>query len=168
MTMISDKEVILLSISQQAKLFIGSSAESIEVAEALQANLHYSCDVTIWSQLLFPPSHTILAPLIQQAQASDFAIFVFQPNDLTLLRESLVSSVRDNVILELGLFIGQIGLERTYFLIPEREELHIATDLLGLTPLMYNPNHSSGLLAGLGPATFIVKQMLGRLGLRQK
>ncbi|UKS30388.1 nucleotide-binding protein [Paenibacillus sp. HWE-109] len=157
-----------MSSAQRAKLFIGSSAESIEVAEALQSNLHFTFDVTIWSQLLFPPSHTTLAPLIKQAKASDFAVFVFQPNDLTLLRDSLVSSVRDNVILELGLFIGQIGLERTYFLIPEKEELHIATDLIGLTPLTYHANHPSGLMAGLGPASYTVKQMLGELGLRAK
>ncbi|TXK84076.1 TIR domain-containing protein [Paenibacillus sp. N3.4] len=99
----------------KAKLFIGSSAESIDVAEALQANLHYSFDVTVWSQLLFPPSNTTLAPLIKQAKTSDFAVFVFQPDDLTLLRDLVVSTVRDNVILELGLFIGQLGLERTYF-----------------------------------------------------
>jgi predicted nucleotide-binding protein len=160
--------VVLLSSAQKAKLFIGSSAESVEVAEALQSNLHFSFDVTVWSQLLFPPSHTTLAPLIKQAKSSDFAIFVFQPNDLTLLRDSLVSTVRDNVILELGLFIGQIGLERTYFLIPEKETLHIASDLIGLTPLSYDANHSSGLMAGLGPATFVVKQMLKELGLREK
>ncbi|BFT73426.1 TIR domain-containing protein [Paenibacillus sp. P36] len=157
-----------MSSTQLAKLFIGSSAESIDVAEALQSNLHFSCDVTVWSQLLFPPSHTTLAPLIKQAQASDFAIFVFQPNDLTLLRDSVVSTVRDNVILELGLFIGQIGLERTYFLIPEKEDFHIATDLLGLTPLTYKANHPSGLMAGLGPATYTVKRMLKELGLRIK
>jgi predicted nucleotide-binding protein len=160
--------VVLLISAHPAKLFIGSSAESVEVAEALQANLHFSFDVTVWSQLLFPPSQSTLAPLIKQARASDFAIFVFQPNDLTLLRDSLVSSVRDNVILELGLFIGQIGLERTYFLIPEKEELHIASDLIGLTPLTYKADHPSGLMAGLGPATFVVKQMLGELGLRNK
>jgi predicted nucleotide-binding protein len=154
--------------SAKAKLFIGSSAESIEVAEALQSNLHYSFEVTVWSQLLFPPSQTTLAPLIKKANTSDFAIFVFQPNDLTLLRETVVSTVRDNVILELGLFIGQIGLDRTYFLVPEGEAFHLATDLIGLTPLTYNPHHSAGLMAGLGPATYTVKQMLNELGLRAK
>ncbi|WP_261807740.1 hypothetical protein [Paenibacillus sp. N3.4] len=44
----------------------------------------------------------------------------------------------------------------------------MATDLIGLTPLTYDPNHGSGLMAGLGPATFIVKQMLKELGLREK
>ncbi|MBD0379066.1 TIR domain-containing protein [Paenibacillus sedimenti] len=157
-----------MSHSEKAKLFIGSSAESVEVAEALQANLQYAFEVTVWSQLLFPPSQTTLAPLIRNAKASDFAIFVFQPSDLTLLRDTVVSTVRDNVILELGLFIGQIGLERTYFLVPDDEPFHLATDLIGLTPLKYNPHHSAGLLAGLGPATFTVKQMFKELGLRVK
>ncbi|MDD9268714.1 nucleotide-binding protein [Paenibacillus sp. GCM10023248] len=157
-----------MSSTPLAKLFIGSSAESIDVAEALQSNLHFSCDVTVWSQLLFPPSQTTLAPLIKQAQSSDFAIFVFRGDDLTLLRDSVVSTVRDNVILELGLFIGQIGLERTYFLIPEKESLHIASDLLGLTPLTYKPDHPSGLMAGLGPAVYTVKRMVKELGLRAR
>ncbi|MEW9701563.1 TIR domain-containing protein [Paenibacillus sp. SI8] len=154
--------------SEKASLFIGSSAESLEVAEALQSNLHFSFDVTVWSQLLFPPSQTTLAPLIKQATRSDFAVFVFQPNDLLLFRETVVNAVRDNVILELGIFIGLIGLERTYFLVPEGEDFHLATDLLGLTPLTYNPQHSAGLMAGLGPAAYRLKRMLAELGLRAK
>ncbi|NEW05161.1 nucleotide-binding protein [Paenibacillus sp. SYP-B3998] len=157
-----------MSHTEKAKLFIGSSAESVEVAEALQTNLQYAFDVTVWSQLLFPPSQPTLAPLIKKASTTDFAIFVFQPNDLTLFRETVVSTVRDNVILELGLFIGQIGLDRTYFLVPQGETFHLATDLIGLTPLKYNPQHSAGLLAGLGPVTFTMKQMFQEIGLRVK
>jgi len=154
--------------ADKPRLFIGSSAESVEVAEALQTSLHYSFEVTVWSQMLFPPSQTTLAPLIRKAQSTDFALFVFEPNDLTLLREQVVSTVRDNVILELGLFIGQIGLERTYFMIPEGEQLHLATDLIGLTPLKYNSGHGDGLLAGLGPVTYIMKQMARELGMRSR
>ncbi|OXM86139.1 TIR domain-containing protein [Paenibacillus rigui] len=157
-----------MTMTNKAKLFIGSSAESVEIAEALQTSLHFSFEVTVWSQMLFPPSQTTLAPLIKKAQNSDFALFVFQPNDLTLLRDQVVSTVRDNVILELGLFIGQIGLERTYFIIPEGEQFHLATDLIGLTPLKYNPYHSDGLLAALGPATYTMKQMLKEWGIRSK
>ena len=79
----------------------------------------------------------------------------------------MVSTVRDNVILELGLFIGQIGLERTYFLIPEKEKLHIASDLIGLTPLTYNAESFFWAYGWPRTGNLLVKRMLKELGMRR-
>ena len=46
----------------------------------------------------------------------NFAIFVFHPDDKSLIREKEYDTVRDNVILELGMFIGTLGLEKCFIL----------------------------------------------------
>lgn len=46
--------------------------------------------------------------------------------------------MRDNVIFELGLFVGHIGKDRCFILIPDNsDELRIPTDLIGMTSVEY-------------------------------
>jgi len=64
-------------------------------------------------------------------------------------------AVRDNVLFELGLFIGRLGKDRNFIILPKgyEENLHRPTDLLGLTPALYEPNRQDeNLQAALGPA----------------
>src|SRR5947209_1990951 len=131
------------AMSAKPRLFIGSSTEALRIAYAVQWELDYDAEVTIWSQGLFTPSRSTLDNLIANLGQFDFALFVFSADDVLRLRGNEVRSVRDNVLFELGLFLGRIGSKRTFFLVPRNEtELHIPTDLLGITPLTFNAERS--------------------------
>lgn len=57
-------------------------------------------------------------------------------------------------IFELGLFMGALGPAHCFHLVPRGlPDLHLPSDLAGITPLTYNPGRSdANLLAALGPA----------------
>lgn len=134
-------------------LFIGSSAEGLNTAYAIQQALEYDAEPTVWSQGLFQPSQSVLSALVKSLSKFQFAVFVFSPDDAVKLRGTEFRAVRDNVIFELGLFMGALGPSRCFYLIPRNvEDLHLPSDLAGITPLTYNAARSDGnLLAALGP-----------------
>jgi hypothetical protein len=135
-------------------LFIGSSSESLAVAYAVQKNLEHVADVMVWTQGVFKLSKYNLESLLDAVEDSDFGLFVFGPDDMVTMRGAEMSAVRDNVIFELGLFIGRLGRERTFMLMPsDSPDLHLPTDLLGIQPATYRtPPRPERLLAALGPA----------------
>ena len=143
------------------KLFIGSSSEALEVANAIQENLNYDAEVTVWNQGIFKLSSTSLNDLISALGKSDFAIFVFNPDDIGIIRQQQHSIVRDNVIFELGLFIGKLGQSKVFYVVPDNETIHLPTDLLGVSPGYYNSKRvDKNLLAALGPFCNQVRSQL--------
>ncbi|TFG75332.1 MAG: hypothetical protein E4H21_09050 [Thermodesulfobacteriales bacterium] len=147
------------------KIFIGSSAESLNISYAIQKNLEYDADVTVWPQSIFKPSRTSLDSLLKALDDNDFGIFVFTGDDLTTIRDVKEKTTRDNVIFELGLFIGRLGQGRSFIFKQRGEELHLPTDLLGLTPLDFPTDRSDGNLeAALGPACHTIRGILKDLG----
>src|SRR5262252_1016698 len=95
-------------------LFIGSSSEGLVVAQHMQLELELVAEPTIWSQGVFKPSGTTLASLTMQARKFEFAVLVLTPDDLLIKREKQTPFPRDNVLFELGLFVGTLGTERTF------------------------------------------------------
>jgi hypothetical protein len=137
------------------RLVIGSSVEGLAVAQALQENLEFDAEATVWSQSVFAPSGTTLSSLIEKLDSFDFATFVFTPDDELTMRDIKSRAVRDNVIFETGLFFGALRSNRVFFVMPrDRGEIHLPTDLLGLTPLTYRSDRSdNNLVASLGTAS---------------
>ena len=127
-----------MSIREKPKLFIGSSAESIGLAEALRNQLGDSVEAKVWTEGIFELSEHTMASLIKALSEFDFAAFLFSPDDVVKIRNRNYEAVRDNIVFELGLFIGGLGLKRTYFVMPsDCKDLRIPSDLLGITPATY-------------------------------
>lgn len=124
------------------RIFIGSSAESLVIAEAANENLDYGFEVSIWHAGTFKLSNSTIDDLIIKASNVDFALFIFSPDDIATIRNNSKHVVRDNVIFELGLFVGSIGKERCFILKPRGLELHLPTDLLGLNFAEFEPNRT--------------------------
>ncbi|HEV8436296.1 MAG TPA: nucleotide-binding protein [Thermoanaerobaculia bacterium] len=120
------------------RLFVGSSKESKRFADAIQQNLDDDADVTVWDQNVFTITKSALESLMDQLGKSDFAIFVFAADDVVRMRQKKYSTVRDNVVFELGLFMGTLGRDRTFIVAAKNGRLRIPTDLLGITVGRFN------------------------------
>lgn len=127
------------------RLFIGSSLEGINYANAAQQNLHHTLEVVVWNQGVFQPSESAVDSLLEALNTFDFGLFVFSPDDVVRIRGEENRAVRDNVVFELGLFVAVLGRERCFIMIPEdAEDLHLPTDLVGMSPVRYETNRRDG------------------------
>lgn len=122
------------------KLFIASSSESISIVEAITIKLSTTCDISQWDNAFNPSSFTF-PTLARKANEVSYAIFVFHPDDEIIIRDNVYSIVRDNVLFELGLFVGKLGIERCFIICPDsigERNLRIPTDLSGITFCTYD------------------------------
>jgi hypothetical protein len=148
-------------------LFIGSSVEGSPIARALQVELDHHCEPTLWSQGVFGPSDTTISDLLVAAESSDFAVLVLTPDDAIVTRGENVIVARDNVIFELGLFLGALGPQRVFIVQPRDQELHLPSDLAGVTVLKYKANRRDGnIQATIGPAATKIQSRILTEGLR--
>ncbi|WP_426125624.1 TIR domain-containing protein [Pararhizobium sp. PWRC1-1] len=148
-------------------LFIGSSVENIELARAVQTSLEYDASTTVWTSA-FPPSHFPLEALENSLEKADFAVFICSPDDITNIRGQELKTVRDNVIFELGLFMGRLGRKRTFLISPRGAVPHLPTDLNGIYPEDFEPALLSNPETALGPACNKIRTAMRHLGARQR
>jgi predicted nucleotide-binding protein/Tfp pilus assembly protein PilF len=155
------------------KIFIGSSVEGLSIAYSIQQNLTHDAEITVWSQGVFELSQTSIESLVNVLEKSDFAIFVFSPDDIIKMRKEEFLVVRDNVIFELGLFIGKLGRQRSFIIMPDKimpdkPAFHMLTDLVGVTAGKYETARSDGNYeAATGPACQQIRTQIKKLGLLQ-
>lgn len=138
----------------QPAMFVGSSVEGLAVAYAIQECLEYAAEPTVWSQGVFKPTSNTLAALLEEVRRTKFAVFVFTPDDISQMRRETHHVPRDNVVFELGLFMGALDPIRCFVVMPrDTPSLHLPSDLLGIAALTYDAARSDGrLVAALGPA----------------
>ncbi|MGL6626734.1 TIR domain-containing protein [Aeromonas jandaei] len=151
---------------RKPRLFIASSVESLPIAEAVNVNLDHDFEITIWKNGTFKLSSSTIDDLVEKSSSVDFALFIFAPDDITSIRSRNEHVVRDNVIFEMGLFVGAIGKSRSFILKPRNVEMHLPTDLLGVTPADYDASRSDGdLVSATNRACALIKAEVSRLGL---
>ncbi len=149
-------------------MFLGSSDKGLPIAKAIQSNLQYVCEPHIWSQGLFGLSGGTLETLVSKLDSFDFAVLCLTPDDLTVSRGQEKQSPRDNVILELGLFIASLGRERVFFVVDREADTKIPSDLAGITPAQYIKPQSGNWQSALGPASTAIEDAIRTLGRRQQ
>ena len=136
------------------RIFIGSSAEGLIVAHAIQQNLQHDAYCDVWTQSIFGLGKTTIHALLNAVTDHDFGVFVLSPDDVQIV-DSSYSAARDNVVLESALFMGRYAYDRAYLVKPMNvQDFRIPTDLLGLTMAEYDPAHLAVNAAGaLGTAS---------------
>ncbi|HEX4130857.1 MAG TPA: TIR domain-containing protein [Pirellulales bacterium] len=152
-------------------VFICSSAENVSVAEQIQVGLdHHSSVVRVWTDQVFGPMKYTMEDLEREIISADFAVAVIMGEDVVRSRKRQAVAPRDNVIFELGLFMGQLGRQRTIMVVPRGINLKMPSDLLGLNPLSYSPptdpKNASLMAAALGPVCTQLKATIDKLGPR--
>ena len=122
------------------QVFVGSSSEELTTARTLAAQLGDVAFTKVWkdSQVFNLGNHT-LEDLINELDQSMFGVFVLSPDDLVSSRGANMPKSRDNVVFELGLFMGRLGRQRT-FMVVRRDPataLILPSDLLGIKYATY-------------------------------
>jgi hypothetical protein len=145
-------------------MFIGSSKEGLPVAEAIQLNLDHDCEVTIWSQGVFGLSEGTLETLVEKLCVFDFAALVLTPDDVVDSQGHVGPAPRDNVLLELGMFIGALGRERTFIVYDRQARLKLPSDLAGVTSATYQKHMTGNLQSSVGAASTLIKRSIDKLG----
>lgn len=155
-------------MQSRASVFVGSSSEGLPVAEGIQENLNQVADVSLWTQGVFELSQSFIESLIAELDKVDFAVLILAGDDLTLSRDVASASPRDNVLFELGLFMGRLGRDRCFFVHDATLRPKLPTDLLGVSAATYRSGHQGGLTAALGSACTAIKRRIGSVGIRPK
>lgn len=119
------------------KLFIGSSGgRGVTIAEAVASQIQEACgewlECDIWDRGdVFAINRSFLDSLLQAAQRYHYGIFVATKDDPTTKKGVFIVEPRDNVIFEMGLFLGGMGILRSFLLVEKGVDL--PSDFQGIT-----------------------------------
>jgi hypothetical protein len=149
--------------SKKPSVFIGSSVKGEPIARAVEENLAYKSETYLWSHV-FPPGKSNLESLVENAAKMDFAALVLTPDDLIESKGLTMNSPRDNVLFELGLFMGKLGRERTFAVYNHDEQIKLPSDLAGVTPASYPNYKGNNLRAQVSSACTPILRAIDVLG----
>jgi predicted nucleotide-binding protein len=152
--------------NEYPKLFIISSSEALGVANAIRTSLEHDVFSTVWNEGVFFAGGYSLEALEKAVSESDFAIAIAQADDIIETRGSRQPTLRDNVLFELGLFMGKLGRHRALLIHPKVDGLKLPSDLQGLTLLRYEPGDPADLPARLKAACDQIRTIVKNLGVR--
>jgi len=117
------------SQSWKPKVFIGSSSDTNakKAADIVKGYLEEDKDieVVVWHQL-FKTTETYIEGLSKALDKYDFAILIITQENYKQ------STIRQNVLFELGLFMGGLGRHKTIMLYAENPKPKLPTDLGGI------------------------------------
>ncbi|WP_455230411.1 Pycsar phage resistance system effector protein PycTIR [Geopseudomonas aromaticivorans] len=159
---------LVLPTHEFSHVFIICSVEALPIARAIESHLqHEKLFVKTWTHGVFRASQYAIESLEEQLDECDFAIAIAQPDDAVTIREETKNTPRDNVIFELGMFVGRFGRKRTFLIEPRGDEIHLPSDLKGLTTLTYRATTDAKLLpSALSPACNELRTIFAELGPR--
>jgi predicted nucleotide-binding protein len=150
---------------EKVRALVISSSEALPVARAIQNAFKKDPFITVvWDQGVFKATNYALEDLEQQLDRMDFAIAIAHADDLTEFRGKKWPTPRDNVVLELGLFMGRLGRSRAILMEPQGEEVKLPSDYAGIKTVRYKFEKGDDLFALLGPACNEVRDHILELG----
>lgn len=96
---------------KKPQIFIGSSRAGLPIAKKAKKCLESYGECFLWTDTgIWEPNRSTFDNLLRMASYFDFGIFVATADDLTLKKDNIVIEPRDNVILEMALFLGSSTL----------------------------------------------------------
>ena len=147
------------------RVFVISSVEALAVARAVQnAFAHDPFLTVIWSEGVFKVSNYTLQSLEEQLDQADFAVAVAHADDQALIRGTTWPTPRDNVVFELGFFMGRLGRERAILMEPRDSKVKLPSDLAGVTTISYRYEAGVDAASLIGPACNELREHIMKLG----
>jgi predicted nucleotide-binding protein len=150
---------------EKIRVFIVSSVEALPIARAVEnAFEHDNFHVVLWPNDVFRIANYPIEDLERELEVADFAVAIAQPDDLVNVRKRKRPAPRDNVIFELGFFMGRLGRTRAILMEPKGEDVKLPTDLKGVTTISYKHASGSGLSVAMSPACNKLRDHINLLG----
>lgn len=148
---------------EKPSIFIGSSKEGLDVARAIQHQLHEDANAVLWNEGTFALSYGYLESLIRALDIYQFAILIFRADDMLMSKNLISRATRGNVLFELGLFMGRLGRKRTFVVYDAAKTPSIISDLAGVTFAPYEEKANVDLLTAVSPACFTIREAIKRV-----
>lgn len=153
--------------NETPKLFIMSSSEALPIANQIRDCLGTAVFSQVWNKGVFFAGGYVLDELEEQVRESDFAIAIAEPDDVVTSRGKTQATMRDNVLFELGLFMGQLSRHRAILIHPKVKDLKIPSDLQGLTLIRYETGDPSTLADRLKPVCEQLTEVIAKEGVHK-
>lgn len=119
-------------------VFIGSSTEGLEIAQAIGEEIKSYADTVIWNENVFDYGRGYLEELMCELDKHDFAVLVMSPDDIVESRDNSSAAPRDNVLFEAGLFMGRLGRDRTFIVCDKDKATKLPSDFAGVSLATYD------------------------------
>ena len=153
------------ALMQKPTIFVGSSTEGLEFARAIRSLLRDDAELTLWNEGFFGVGNVFIDTLISAVVRFDFAVVVLTPDDLVQSRSVESFGPRDNLLFELGLFMGRLGRTRTFIVHQADVRMKIPSDLAGITTAQYEwPREDKSYRSAVGPACDSIRDVVRDLG----
>lgn len=125
------------------KLFIGSSSKGITLAHQVKDILNSACgdwlECIIWNEgKVFAYNKSYLDNLINASRRYDYGVLIATSDDWAIIRKLILKAPRDNVVFEMGLFLGSLGLTRAFLLADKKT--HLPSDYNGISIPKFTSN----------------------------
>lgn len=150
---------------EKIRVFIICSVEALAVGRIIEnAFAHDDFVVRLWTNDVFKIASYALESLETEVDDSDFAIAIAHSDDITLFRDQEWPAPRDNVIFELGLFMGRLGRKRAILMEPREDKVKLPSDLSGITTIPYNYEPGKDASALMAPACNMLRDHIMGMG----
>lgn len=135
---LAERNHLVTAQRERIRVFIMSSVEALPIVDLLIKQFAHDPFLAVaWKNGVFRASHYTLDELEAELDDSDFAIAIAHADDVVITRDDEWPTIRDNVILEFGLFMGRLGRRRAFLMEPRDVDLKLPSDLAGLTTIPY-------------------------------
>lgn len=162
---LEQRNALIRPANEKPRVFLFSSSEALPVARAIENALMNDPFLTVvWANGVFKVTNYTLETLEEELMQSDFAVAVAHPDDKTEVRDEEWPTPRDNVVFELGFFMGSLGRQRAVLMEPKGAKLKLPSDLAGITTIKYNFRPGADVGAMMGPACNALRDHIMRLG----
>lgn len=160
-----ERNATINAYREKVRLFIISSAEALPIARLVQTAFEHDPFLTVvWTDGVFKVASYALQDLEAAVEASDFAVAIAHADDMTASRGQDWPSPRDNVIFELGMFVGRLSRARAILLEPREDKVKLPSDLSGVTTITYRYEPGQDAAALLAPACNRLRDHIVALG----
>lgn len=160
-----ERNRLVKPIHHRIRVFVICSVEALPVARLIVSGLqHDPYDVILWSEGVFKVTSYTLETLEDEVDQADFAIAVAHSDDIAEIREQQWPIPRDNVIFELGLFMGRLGRKRAILMEPREEKVKLPSDMAGVTTIGYRYKPGKDEASHMLPAVAALRSHIDSIG----